>query len=75
MKHVFYTFVLVFFMAGCGNAPQPPIQLSDFSDEISVKKLGERLIDLPYGLNTLEPNQDEAQEIFIAVHGGGSEGY
>jgi hypothetical protein len=51
MKHVFYTFVLVFFMAGCGNAPQPPIQLSDFSDEISVKKLGERLIDQPYGLN------------------------
>ena len=55
-------------MAGCSNALQPPIQLIDFSDEISVKKLGERLIDLPYGLNPLEPNQDEAQEIFIAVH-------
>ena len=75
MKHIFYTFALVCFIAGCRNAPQPPIQLSDFSDEISVKKLGERLIDLPYGLNTLEPNQNEAQEIFIAVHGGGSEGY
>ena len=75
MKHIFYTFVLVFFMAGCSNAPKPPIQLIDFSDEISVKKLGERLIDLPYGLNPLEPNQDEAQEIFIAVHGGNSEGY
>jgi hypothetical protein len=47
MKYIFYTFALVFFIAGCGNAPQPPIQLSDFSDEISVKKLGERLIDLP----------------------------
>jgi pimeloyl-ACP methyl ester carboxylesterase len=75
MKHVFYTFVLVFFMAGCGNAPQPPIQLSDFSDEISVKKLGERLIDQPYGLNSLEPIEEEVQEIFIVVHGGGSEGY
>ena len=75
MKHVFYTFVLVFFMAGCGNAPQPPIQLSDFSDEISAKKLGKRLIDQPYGLNSLEPIEEEVQEIFIAVHGGASEGY
>ena len=75
MKHIFYTFPLVFFIAGCGNAPQLPIQLSDFSDEISVKKLGKRLIDLPYGLNSLEPREEEAQEIFIAVHGGGSEGY
>jgi hypothetical protein len=75
MKHIFYTCALVFFIAGCGNAPQPPFQLSDFSDEISVKKSGKRLIDLPYGLNSLEPREDEAQEIFIAVHGGGSEGY
>ena len=62
-------------MAGCGNAPQPPIQLSDFSDEISAKKLGKRLIDQPYGLNSLEPIEEEVQEIFIAVHGGASEGY
>jgi hypothetical protein len=75
MKHIFYTFALVFFTVGCGNAPQPPIQLNDLSNDISVKKLGERLIDLPYGLNTLEANQDVAQEIFIAVHGAGSEGY
>jgi hypothetical protein len=52
MKHIFYTFALVFFIAGCGNAPQSPIQLNDLSNDISVKKLGERLIDLPYGLNT-----------------------
>ena len=75
MKHIFYTFALVFFIAGCGNAPQPPIQLNDLSNDISVKKLGERLIDLPYGLNELEPREEEAQEIFIAVHGGSSEGY
>ena len=75
MKHIFYTFALVFFTVGCSNAPQPPIQLNDLSNDISVKKLGERLIDLPYGLNTLEANQDVAQEIFIAVHGAGSEGY
>ena len=75
MKHIFYTFALVFFTVGCSNAPQPPIQLNNLSNDISVKKLGERLIDLPYGLNTLEANQDVAQEIFIAVHGAGSEGY
>jgi len=75
MKHIFYTFALTLFLVGCSNAPQPPIQLNDLSDEISVKKLGERLIDLPYGLNSLEPSEDEAQEIFIAVHGGSSQGY
>ncbi|MDA9925574.1 alpha/beta hydrolase [Gammaproteobacteria bacterium] len=75
MKHIFYFSGLALFIAACGNAPQPPIQLEDLSDDISVKKLGERLIDLPYGLNALESSEEEAQEIFIAVHGGSSEGY
>ena len=75
MKHIFYFSGLVLFIAACGNVPQPPIQLKDLSDDISVKKLGQRLIDLPYGLNALEPSEEEAQEIFIAVHGGSSEGY
>ena len=75
MKHIFYFSGLALFIAACGNAPQPSIQLEDLSDDISVKKLGERLIDLPYGLNALESSEEEAQEIFIAVHGGSSEGY
>jgi len=75
MKHIFYTPVLTFFLIACGNASQPPIQLNDLSAEISVKTLGERLIDLPYGLNDLEPSAGDSQEIFIAVHGGSSEGY
>ena len=75
MKHIFYTPVLTFFLIACGNASQPPIQLNDLNAEISVKTLGERLIDLPYGLNDLEPSADESHEIFIAVHGGSSEGY
>ena len=75
MKHIFYTPVLTFFLIACGNTSQPPIQLNDLSAEISVKTLGERLIDLPYGLNDLEPSADDSQEIFIAVHGGSSEGY
>lgn len=75
MKHIFYTPVLTFFLIACGNTSQPPIQLNDLNAEISVKTLGERLIDLPYGLNDLEPSADDSQEIFIAVHGGSSEGY
>ena len=75
MKNIFYTFALTLFLTGCGNASKPPIQIDDLSHDISVKKLGERLIDLPYGLNALEPFVEEAQEIFIAVHGGSSEGY
>jgi predicted alpha/beta hydrolase family esterase len=75
MKHIFYFFLVALFIVGCGNVPQSPIQLNDLSDDISVKKLGKRLIDLPYGLNALEPGEEEAQEIFIAVHGGSSEGY
>ena len=75
MKQIFYTLAATFFLIGCNNAPQPPLQLNDLSDEISVKTLGKRLIDLPFGLNALELSEDEAQEVFIAVHGGSSEGY
>ncbi len=75
MKQIFYTLAATLFLTGCNNAPQPPIQLNDLSDEISVKTLGKRLIDLPFGLNALELSEDEAQEVFIAVHGGSSEGY
>ena len=75
MKNIFYTFALTLLLTGCGNASQSPIQIDDLSHDISVKKLGERLIDLPYGLNALEPFVEEVQEIFIAVHGGSSEGY
>ena len=75
MKQIFYTLAATLFLTGCNNAPQPPIQLNDLSDEISVKTSGKRLIDLPFGLNALELSEDEAQEVFIAVHGGSSEGY
>lgn len=75
MKTISYTLALTFFLIGCIKTPQSPIQLNDLSDEISVKKLGVRLIDLPYGLNALELSEEETQEIFVAVHGGSSEGY
>ena len=76
MKNIFYVLFLTLFIASCNKTPQPPIQLKDlFNSDISVKKLGQRLIDLPHGLNPLEPSLEEAQEIFIAVHGGRSEGY
>ena len=75
MKHLFCSLILILFIAGCGSSSQNPIQLKDFTNDEPVKKLGHRLINLPFGLNTLEPSSEEAQEIFIAVHGGRSEGY
>ena len=75
MKHLFCSLILILFIAGCGSSSQNPIQLKDFTNDEPVKKLGHRLIKLPFGLNTLEPSSEEAQEIFIAVHGGSSEGY
>ena len=53
----------------------PPIKISDFENDTSVKNLGIRLMELPYGLNSMEPSLDEVQGIFISVHGGNSEGY
>jgi hypothetical protein len=72
---LFYSMTLILFITACSSAYHTPIQLQDLTNDISVKKLGQRLIDLPYGLNALEPSVEEAQEIFIAVHGGSSEGY
>ena len=75
MKHILYSLFLALFIASCSNQPQPRIQLKDFTNDVSVKKLGRRLIDLPYGLHSMEPSIDGSQEIFITVHGGSSEGY
>ena len=75
MKHLFCSLILILFIVGCGSSFQNPIQLKDFTNDEPVKKLGHRLINLPFGLNALEPSSEEAQEIFIAVHGGSSEGY
>ena len=75
MKFIFSLFVLIFFLAGCSDASLPPIKIGDFENDTSVKNLGIRLMDLPYGLNSMEPSLDEVQGIFISVHGGNSEGY
>ena len=75
MKYSLSFFVFIFLLVGCSDDSLPPIKISDFKNDISVKNLGMRLIDLPYGLNSMEPSRDEVQEIFIVVHGGNSEGY
>lgn len=75
MKHLFYSLAIILLLSSCSNASQTRIQLEDFTDDTSVKALGQRLIDLPFGLNALEASSEQVQEIFIAVHGGRSEGY
>ena len=75
MKYSLSFFIFIFLLVGCSDDPLPPVRISDFKDDISVKNLGMRLIDLPYGLHSMESSLDEVQEIFIGVHGGNSEGY
>ena len=75
MKQSLLFFIFIFLLVGCSDNSLPPIKISDFKNDISVKNLGMRLIDLPYGLNSMEPSRDEVQEIFIVVHGANSEGY
>ena len=75
MRKIFCYFVFIFLIIGCQNNTQPPLKLQDFKDDISVKELGKRLIRLPFGLNSMEASNDEVDEIFIAVHGGNSDGY
>ena len=75
MRKIFCYFVFTFLIIGCQNSNQSPLKLKDFKDDIGVKELGKRLIRLPFGLNSMEASNDEVDEIFVAVHGGNSEGY
>ena len=75
MKQSLLFFIFIFLLVGCSDNSLPPIKISDFKNDISVKNLGMRLINLPYGLNSMEKSRNEVQEIFIVVHGGNSEGY
>src|SRR6056300_1211689 len=65
MKHIICISFFALLMIGCDNAPRPPIQMSDFINDVPVKKLGKRLINLPYGLNALEPMEEGANEILL----------
>ena len=73
----FSKFLPIFLLTvGACNGPAPSkAQLSDFQDNVSVKISGARLIDLPMGMQPLESNLLNANEITVAVHGGSSEGY
>ena len=75
MRQLKYIFIVCLVAPSCSNSFEPNIQLVDFADGASVQKLGQRLIDLPEGLNLLEPSLLEAEELFIAVHGSRSKGY
>ena len=75
MRYISFIFIICFTVSSCSNSPEPNVQLTDFSDDVSVQKLGQRLIDLPKGLNTLELGSLDSEELLIAVHGSRSEGY
>ncbi|MDB4059338.1 alpha/beta hydrolase [Gammaproteobacteria bacterium] len=75
MRYISFIFIICFTVSSCSNSPEPNVQLTDFSDDVSVQKLGQRLIDLPKGLNTLELGSLDSEELLIAVHGSRSQGY
>ena len=75
MKQTFLILIFGFLAASCSNSSNSHIQLKDFVDDVSVQKLGQELIDLPYGLNALESGLSESEEILVAVHGSRSHGY
>ena len=75
MKQTSLILIFSFFAASCSDSSISHIQLKDFVDDVPVQKLGQRLIDLPYGLNALESGLSESEEVLIAVHGSRSQGY
>jgi len=75
MKQTTLILIFSFFAASCSDSSTSHIQLKDFIDDVSVQKLGQGLIDLPYGLNALESGLSESEEVLIAVHGSRSKGY
>ena len=75
MRYISFIFIICFTVSSCSNSLEPNVQLTDFSDDVSVQKLGQRLIDLPKGLNILELGSLDSEELLIAVHGSRSEGY
>ena len=75
MKFLKYFPILLLTLGACNGPTPSKVQLSDFQDNVSVKISGARLINLPMGMQHLESNLLNANEITVAAHGGSSEGY
>jgi pimeloyl-ACP methyl ester carboxylesterase len=75
MKFSKYLPILLLTLAACSGPTPSKVKLSDFQESVPVKSLGARLIELPMGMQSLESNLKNANQITVAVHGGSSEGY
>tara|TARA_B100000767_G_scaffold31452_1_gene26969 strand:- start:1173 stop:1901 length:729 start_codon:yes stop_codon:yes gene_type:complete len=75
MKFLKYLPILLLTLGACNGPTPSKVQLSDFQDNVSVKISGSRLIDLPMGMQPLESNLLNANEITVAAHGSSSAGY
>ena len=47
----------------------------DRFDQSNAFALGKDLVAMPFGMNLLEANNADANELVIGIHGGNSEGY
>lgn len=69
--------VLCLFPLSCcvlaADGPFPWLSSLDAGEGVNAS--GTRLVELPYGLHALEPEEPNASEIFVGVHGWRSEGY
>lgn len=66
----------LFPLSCCALAADGPFPwLSSLDAGEGVKASGTRLVELPYGLHALEPEEPNASELFVGVHGWRSEGY
>jgi len=75
MKFSKYLPILLLTLGACNGPAPSKVQLSDFQGNVSVKISGARLIDLPMGMQPLESNLLNSNEITVGAHGGSSEGY
>ena len=78
MKFLKYLPILLLTLGACNGPIPSKVQLSDFQDNVSVKISGARLIDLPMGMQPLESNLLNANEIqwqLMGVPAKGMSGY
>ena len=75
MKFYKYLPILLLALVACSGPTPSKVLLSDFQDSVSVKISGARLIELPMGMQPLESNLLNSNEITVGAHGGSSEGY
>ena len=73
-KFFFLVFTFSLFLCSCSSQTEQKI-ISKIFKEDDVRKAGKLLQSLPMGLTLLNATNNQADTVFVAVHGYASEGY